>query len=536
MQPTPVPLTHKGPRRTLLAAFLLLLGAPWIDLAVRDDEARSPREPELRSPEKRPELKWDARALWKYPTQYEKYFQDSFGLRDRLLRWHSLQTLALFNTSPSPLVFLGKDDWMFYYGDETVPVYRGLLPYPEQGPESLSVMIANLRARQEWLARIGCQHLLVIAPNKESVYSERMPEEWTVYGPSRLDQLVEAARKDGQLHVLDLREALRAAKPQDAEGDWLYYEEGTHWNGRGALVAYEAVMNAAAQLLPGLSARPAEQFERKETGGTGESWRRSMYIQDTVRQKDWIFGVPPAERRAQVIKDSGWGRGRTRISRVDNPELPKALILHDSFGPYIEEPLSEHFSEMQAVWDYKFPGEALLELRPALMIEIWVERALVFLYPSELKPGEYGDLSADFAQASKTYWRLSGYSAASDYRSMPGLEVARAETPSGAVLDLRLETLAGSLLLPPIPPAARKELLLELAIDSPVETVADLFWLEPGSSDYTRENMLQITLKRGSNRSVVRIPDADAIGRIRLRPGFVAPQRYRLRSAELRGN
>ena len=188
------------------------------------------------------------------------------------------------------------------------------------------------------------------------------------------------------------------------------------------------------------------------------------------------------------------------------------------------------------MWDYKFPGEALLELRPALMIEIWVERALVFLYPSQLKPGEYGDLSADFAQASKTYWRLSGYSAASEYRSMPGLEITRAETPSGAVLDLNLETLAGSLLLPPIPPAARKELLLELAMDSPVETVADLFWLEPGSSDYTRENMLQITLKRGSNRSVVRIPDADAIGRIRLRPGFVAPQRYRLRSAELRGN
>jgi hypothetical protein len=295
-------------------------------------------------------------------------------------------------------------------------------------------------------------------------------------------------------------------------------------------------MNAAAQLLPGLSGRPTADFERKETGGTGESWRRSMYIQDTCRQKDWIFGVPPKERRAQVIEESSWGRGRTRFSRVDNPQLPKALVLHDSFGPFLEEPLSEHFSEMRTIWDYEFPGAALLELRPALMIEIWVERALVFLYPSELKPGEYGDLAADFAQASKTYWRLSGSSAAREYRTMPGLEVSRAETPSGFVLDLQLDTLAGSLLLPPIPPAARKELLLELAIDSPIDTVADLFWLEPGSSEYTRENMRQIPIKRGPNRTVVRIPDADAVGRLRLRPGFVAPQRYRLRSVELRGN
>jgi hypothetical protein len=537
VEPTPIPATAKWPDRALLAAFLLVaLGAPWIDTLVRDDEARSPREPELRIPEARPEWKWDARALWKYPSQYEKHFQDSFGLRDQLLRAHSLQTLKVFDTSPSPLVFFGKDHWMFYRGDATIPVYRGMRPFPSAGPDSLAQFLESLRARQEWLARIGCQHLLVIAPNKESVYPERMPDAWTRVGPTRLDELVAAAKADGRLHVLDLRTPLAAAKAEDKPGDFLYYEEGTHWNGRGSLVAYAALLNELGRSFEGLAPKPASAFERIATGGNGETWRRSMYIADTSRQTDWIFALRPAERRARVVQDSGWGRGRVRISRTDDPALPTALILHDSFGPYIEEPLSEHFREMRAIWDYQFPGEALLEMRPSIMIEIWVERALVFLFPDQLRPAEYAELSGSFAQARTRCWTLNGASPDSDYEALSGLSIRKNETPGGAVLDLELENLAGSLLLPPIPPGRHSELLLELEIDSPVDTVADLFWLEEGMSEYSREKKLQITLVRGRNRSVVRIPEDATVGRIRLRPGFVAPQTYRLRSAELRAN
>lgn len=536
MENQPIPATSKWSTRALLAAFLLALAAPWIDTLVRDDDARSPREPELRGAERKPELKWDGRALWKYPGQYEKYFQDSFGLRDKFLRWHSLQTLSVFDTSPSPLVFLGRDDWMFYYGNQTVPVYRGLEPFSQTGPDRLEAFVAGVKARKDWLAGIGCEHLLVIAPNKESVYPEYMPGFWTRLGPTRLDQFMEAVRRDGSLNVIDLRPVFEAAKSQDKPGDHIYFEEGTHWNGRGSLIAYNEIMREAGRLLGGIGPKPAGAFEVKQTKGFTDTWRRSMYALDTSRQTEVIYALKTEERKARVIQESAWGTNRVCRSEVGDPKLPSALFLHDSFGPYIEEPLREHFREMCAVWDYRFPGETLLEMRPSIMIEMWVERALVFLPAESLSPANYSDLSEDFARARNVYWRLSGSSNDTEYQCLPGLTTKRVSTPSGWVIDMELQNLAGSILLPPIPAGQRKQLLLELQIDSPVDTVADLFWLKPGMTEYARSQMLQFKIKQGSNRRVLLIPDSDALGRLRLRPGFIPEQRYSLRSAEVRVN
>jgi hypothetical protein len=57
--------------------------------------------------------------------------------------------------------------------------------------------------------------------------------------------------------------------------------------------------------------------------------------------------------------------------------LPRVLLLHDSFGPFLFPYLSERCSELLCLWDYSLPEDAVELLRPDAVIQIYTERNLV---------------------------------------------------------------------------------------------------------------------------------------------------------------
>src|SRR5436309_183016 len=75
--------------------------------------------------------------------------------------------------------------------------------------------------------------------------------------PSRLDQVVDWLRTRSRVPVVDLRDDLRQAKAHER----VYHRTGSHWNERGAFVAYQRVIEALRQWFPALSALPREAFE-----------------------------------------------------------------------------------------------------------------------------------------------------------------------------------------------------------------------------------------------------------------------------------
>jgi len=503
--------------RLLVLLFLGALAAPWADLLVRPDERRSPLNREHRQPSPRPALPRDARALHKFPAAFESWFEDSFGLRDILLRWHSRQSLGLLGVSPTPAVLLGKQGWYFFTGDRSVEAWRGRLPF---GEPQLELWRKGLEARRDLLRAEGIDYLFVIAPNKETIYPDFMPDGLERVGPTRLEQFVAHLSSRSDLPFLDLRDALREARAQDTPQSHLYFEEGTHWNARGCLVAYQAILGRLAERHPELEPLPAREWRLVEFDGPGDSWASNMYIGDLSERRGSEYVRQPQRRRARQLNpglEGRFGAGRRLLLGTEDPQLPRVLLLSDSFGPFVEWLLAENCSRLYSRWTYDFDPVEVLEFAPRVVVELWVERALVFRDPKVLGPKPGLKPEEEFARAREVCLELDPVRSPAP-KAVGSFEVVATQDERGPAFRLRAGSVADQVELPEFSREPRGRPLLRIEIDSPVEGVLDVFYLLQGEAEYTRLHNCPVRLARGRNDVCVRMPEAGVTGRLRLRP------------------
>lgn len=520
--------------RLLVGVFLAALAAPWADELVRSDEARGPQQPEHRVAAPKPGLPSSGVELYKFPGAYEAYFKDSFGLRDTLLRWHSLQSLALFDTSPTTQVLLGRQGWYFYTGNSSVEVWRGLLPFRES---DLVAWKTGLEARRDWLREQGIEYLFVIAPNKETVYPDFMPESLEKLGPTRLEQFADYMAQHSDLDFLDLRGPFAEARKQDQPHEHLYLEEGTHWNARGALVAYHAILEHLARRTPELAPLPDAQWQRVPFDSSGDTWASNMYIGDRSRQREIGLMRPVGSARSRILnpgREGPFGPGRKFLRGTEDPNQPRAVLFHDSFGPYIENMLAEHFSRLLCEWTYDFDSPEVLSFKPRVVIELWVERALVFWEPRSLLPRFGEPAEAAFGHAGKVCLALDLEAQLPALEPVSRMQVEPVRDERGPALRLRTRSGADSVLLPPLACEPKGKPLVHVSIDSPKDGLLDIFYLRPGDVDYSRQHNCVAELKQGPNDLYLRMPESGVTGRLRLRPAFCAEGDYLLRAFEVR--
>jgi hypothetical protein len=212
-------------------------------------EGGAPLAMENRTPAQMPELSWSWRALTTFPGRFQAYCDDNFGLRAELLRLHAAAKFHLFGVSPASTVIVGKEGWLFCSADRSAEVWRGLYPF---APDEIDGWLDVLEQRQRWLAERGIAYVFAIAPNKEDIYPELMPDSLNRVGPTRLDELLARASQRGAVEVVDLRPALLAEKQHDGGGDPLYYPGDTHWSWHGAWAASNALLAELQGRFPAL--------------------------------------------------------------------------------------------------------------------------------------------------------------------------------------------------------------------------------------------------------------------------------------------
>src|SRR5438552_2297747 len=184
-----------------------------------------------------------------YPAAFESWWNDNFGFRRSLVVGYSRALLAL-GVSPTPSVILGRSGWLFFAGDEALASYRAVQPFTEV---ELAAWQRRIETRRDWLAERGIRYLVVIAPNKETIYPEFMPESLNRVRPvTRLDQLVAHLRAHSSVAVVDPRDALRTAKA----GGILYLRTDTHWNDVGAWLLYREIVTGLRRLAAQFRRRP----------------------------------------------------------------------------------------------------------------------------------------------------------------------------------------------------------------------------------------------------------------------------------------
>lgn len=172
-----------------------------------------------------------------FPAEFDDFFEDHFGFREEMVTaFHGL-TMALLGDTLNEKVIVGKNGMLFY--SETLDDYlgRNLL-----SDEEIARIAACLRIEQAWCEARGIAFTFSIAPNKNTVYPENMPSRLAPTGEAGNRERLYAALSEAGVPTVDFAALLLAHK---ADGQ-LYHDRDTHWNERGALLAYNAIMERVA--------------------------------------------------------------------------------------------------------------------------------------------------------------------------------------------------------------------------------------------------------------------------------------------------
>lgn len=369
-------LTHMG------VIFLLVLAFPYLDgLMGAKRRTKLFRLQEKRLQSKKPEFRWD--NCLNYLKELTPYYNDHFRFRWKLIYINNWLKIKYFGVSPLPLVVLGKEGFLYYAKEsetlDAVEYYRSVNLFKKNQLEHWRKI---LQERKDWLAKRGIEYLVLIVPNKSTIYPEYMPDHIRKASDrSRMDQLLDYMKKHSDVPMLDLRPALLESKKQKR----CYHKTDSHWNEFGAYWAYrEIITNLPGEHLKG-TPLPRDHYKldvRNRVGGDLAillNMQRRLMREDRVKmdlrhKRRYRKGTPVKHPYAISAK----------VTVNPHGDLPGAIMVHDSFGDGIIRYLSGNFRRITYVFDWGlnfYP--ALIEAdKPKIVIEEMAER---FLMDKELK-------------------------------------------------------------------------------------------------------------------------------------------------------
>ncbi len=363
----------------LIGVFVLMLSLPTFWSLCRIP--RSKAIDEQRRLAALPRFNSDTFILLFFGRDLQKYYDDHFGGRELLIACRLKIERALF-PAIGPGYLIGRDGWFFSTGDNIIDNFLG----------NTILTLSQLKARQteleehrDQLAARGIKYLVVVVPDKESVYPDYLPS-WLKSTTTKTDQFVEHMRWHSTVELLDLRPVLRKAR----EADVVFYKTDTHWNLRGAFVAYQAIIAKLSGQIPGLAPIASTDFEIQRTRGTGGNLARlagqldliedNMYAftpnQPVPEQKFYIYG----QGRDTVVLENTWSQfGKLPVPsplslETTNRQLAShAIVFGDSFAFALAPFLGCHFGKVVIFSHQPFDLGYVDLNQPLLVIEEKVE-------------------------------------------------------------------------------------------------------------------------------------------------------------------
>ena len=366
--------------RLLVVVFLAAIGLPLaLNIAGRDG---ADAEAENRPLAAFPDFNGSWRSAATAPSRLADWFDDHFGLRATLIQWYGETRLFWLGVSPAPSVALGADGWLFYADDSGLEDYAQDRPLPEG--EKRNWHDAVVRAR-DWVRARGGAFVFTVAPDKHVIYPDEFPTTVRRTSPtSRTDDVLGAVADTGV--AVDLRPALLRARTRER----LYQLTDTHWNDRGAFVAYQQIIEAVRVQNPQVPpAWPRSDFDDVTRSVHGMDLAGMIGLTRVLREDDLQL-VPKRPRRAVVVEPAGepaTAEVGKIVTEIPGSSLPRAIIFRDSFASNLAPFLSEHFSRAVYLWQNDFLPDDVERERADVVIQEIVGRHLYSFIPSpELVP------------------------------------------------------------------------------------------------------------------------------------------------------
>ena len=334
-----------------------------------------------------------------YFAGLDAWCDDHFRFRNQLIVMNSLIQYRLMHKSILPdLVITGHRPWLFYGGDSVLADIQRWQPLSPVQLDDIHAHVADLAA---WCRHQGIDLVLVMPPNKESIYTDQLPGylHAQLASPSHADQILGRLALDPEITTLDLRPVLARARSWQR----LYSYSDTHWNDCGAYVADIALLDllrtrlSLAVRVPSLEGVQTS-WSTQDGGdlahmlGLGGLLHATSEVDSPWRviSEDQPAFTPAPPRTAVQLVASPIAARRPGlvITQFTTPDarLPSAYVIHDSFMEALGPFLRESFRQTTFLWkepaDLDLDPQELKALHPSVLIIEIVERDwTIFLKP-----------------------------------------------------------------------------------------------------------------------------------------------------------
>ena len=321
----------------------------------------------------------DNRALNERPTKFDKnfsksfeaYYNDTFAGRKNLVsKYIKLQQTLKIDTGQ---YFYGDEGWMFYdsvkvNNGNTMVDYFGQARFDE---EQLKKMAEGINKAADFYAQRGAKYFIVIAPNKEGVYSEFMPtrmQKARSSDKSRMDVAVEYLKKHTKAVFVNLKEPILNAKPKYPY--LLYFKKDTHWNNIGAYVGFENVAKAMNQNGVSVPMKPLTldmitPIGKQHVDMHPEAMEMNYQV-DYLPQKKADCVVAEGEKYVFVCKNQSFANGKT------------LLVLGDSFAaaimPYFNKAFAKTVNAPAGNKKLSYYEKLIDTYKPNVVVDELIER------------------------------------------------------------------------------------------------------------------------------------------------------------------
>lgn len=389
--------TVKSVSRVLYAAVILgICAVPFAFLWSRPGGGAV----ENRTMASLPKLQTAEGLNWNYLEDAGAYFTDHFAFRQEMVALNSKIRSEIFGVSPVEDVIVGKNGWLYYAA--TLDDYQHKNSVSER---MLFNMAHNTALMQEYSESLGKTFIFTVAPNKNTLYDENMPD--------RL-RFQEAEESDAKrLERWLARENVNYVNLFDLFGsreEVLYYARDSHWNEKGAVMVRDALLEAGGKT--------------HESYGDFEPVQETDYFGDLGLMLFPVGGRPESRLEYPVSNTWYYAEGESvedQFVRTINGEGEGNLLMYrDSFGNSLLPYMAQTFA--QAVFSRQVPYSMsdLVTYEPDIVIVEKVERHLPTLGtvpPLMSAPireaGEesiQAENSAATVQVSKegSYWKFEG--------------------------------------------------------------------------------------------------------------------------------
>lgn len=262
-------------------------------------------------------------------TEFDAWLTDRFTGRSALITVDAWIKENVFRTG-SDQVIVGRDGFLFYA--DTAADFTGENALTDA---ELTEIVFALQTLSDYAAAHGAQLIVAIAPNKNTVYPDQMPALYRKSDALSNRERLHSALTEAGIAYADLAAALTA----ESGDTLLYHKRDTHWNNAGALVAANAILDAAHIAHDDLSTYPLLKTH-DFFGDLDELLYPSLARLDDNFTPDFDFS-------SAFIYTSTYRTAMDMVITTRGSGTGRALVFRDSFGSALIPYLSTAFSEVR---------------------------------------------------------------------------------------------------------------------------------------------------------------------------------------------